>query len=119
MPPSDDSVSKITPESWRRFEEQQRAMAEQARGGGGGGGGVFGGTEERVIRLEGDVGRMKTDVAELRSEVGKIKNDLTTLMERVAHLPSKTWIFSVLVGLLSAFSAITGLLIRFLPHSAP
>lgn len=64
--------------------------------------------EERVIRLQGDVGRLKVDVAEMRADVGRIKVDLATLTERVAHLPTKGLIVGSAV---STIAAITGLLV--------
>jgi hypothetical protein len=83
----------------------------------GGGDGTSGGMEERVIRLEGDVGRLKEDVGQLRADVGTLKIDVATLKENVRHLPSKPWMFTTLLALLTAIGALVALIVRFVPHA--
>lgn len=80
---------------------------------GGSGGGTFDGMEARVATLETHAEYIKRDVGEIRNDVGALRAaaadmrvDVATLKERVAHLPSKAFIISAVLGgtaLLGAF----------------
>lgn len=62
--------------------------------------------DERVIRMEGDVGRLKSDMAEVRKDVGDLKTGLATLTERVAHLPSKGFILTATTAAIGVIGTI-------------
>jgi hypothetical protein len=69
-----------------------------------GGNGTFDGMEARVARLESDieyikrdVGEIKTDLRALRDAHNETRTDLRVLAERVSHLPTKGYIFWVIV----------------------
>lgn len=65
----------------------------------GSGGGGYGPLEERVNRLEGRIDKVSDDL-------GDVKINLATLTERVAHLPSKGFIVSTVVGGTGFFAAL-------------
>jgi hypothetical protein len=80
---------------------------------GGGGGGTFDGMEPRIAALEVHVENLKTSVADLKAsveagrvDVGTVKVNLATLTERVANLPSKGFIISVVLGILTVITAL-------------
>jgi hypothetical protein len=82
---------------------------------GGDGGGTFDGMEARVARLEADVEHIKSDVGEIKgtlkdvsAHVSDARVSIATLVERVAHLPSKAYIGSVVTAGIAAL----GLLAR-------
>jgi hypothetical protein len=108
-------------------EAARRALSQRDQTGplqGGGGGGTFDGMEPRVARLEADMEHVKKtlDRFDGRAErqggdISVLKADVATLKENVRHLPTKPWLFTTLVMLLSALAAIIGVLIRFLPQA--
>jgi hypothetical protein len=63
-----------------------------------GGGGTSGGMEGRVARLEAHVETLRADVGAIKKDVSDIRIDLATLKERVAHLPGKGFIVTVVGG---------------------
>ncbi len=95
MPNSDDG--KVTLEFVRRQNADLQRSLERLNSSGGGG--TFDGMESRVTRLE-----QRTD--KLSDDVSNIRVDLATLIERVAHLPSKAYIGICLMGMLAAIAAL-------------
>ncbi len=89
-------------------EEQQRLLADRLKGGSGGG--TSDGMQERVTRLEKNVDQLSKDVSDLRVDVSAIK-------ENLRHLPTKPWMFTTLLGMLTAIGGLMAVLIRFLPHA--
>ena len=88
------------------------------------GGGTSGGMEARVARLESDMEHVKKSVADIaidmkavRSSISDVKVDLGRLDERLKHMPTKGFIFSVGLGLLAAVGGIIALAVRFIPHA--
>lgn len=80
------------------LQQEVRALKE------GGGGGTSGGMDGRVDRLEKDVADLRVDMA--------------TVKENLRHLPSKPWMFTTLLGLLTAIGALVALIVRFVPPAA-
>jgi hypothetical protein len=75
----------------------------------GGGGGTFDGMEPRVAVLENNVEYIKRDIGELKAYMSVIRRDVESLKvsqgiltERVSHLPSKGFIFTVALGIVGA-----------------
>ena len=75
----------------------------------GGGGGTFDGKEPRVAVLENNVEYIKRDIGELKADMSGIRRDVESLKvsqgiltERVSHLPSKGFIFTVALGIVGA-----------------
>ena len=75
----------------------------------GGGGGTFDGMEARVAALEThvgyirrDIGEFKADVSEMRRDIEDLKVGQATLTERVNHLPSKGFIFTIAIAIVGA-----------------
>lgn len=81
----------------------------------GGGGGTSGGMEERVAKLEAGVEHLQGDVVDLRGDMKTVLTEMATLKENVRHLPTKPWLFTTLVGILAALSAIVAVIVRFVP----
>lgn len=74
----------------------------------GDGGGISGGMEDRVSRLEKAVDRLQTDV-------GDIRVDMATVKENLRHLPTQTWMFKAMAGMIAAMGVIVAVIVRFLP----
>lgn len=77
----------------------------------GGGGGTSGGMEERVVRVEKAVEKLQSDVADIRV-------DMATVKENLRHLPTQTWLFKAMAGMVAAMAAITAVIVRFLPSAS-
>ena len=73
--------------------------AELKRFGDANGGGGSGPVDDRVSRLEGRIDKVG-------DELGDVKVNLATLTERVAHLPSKGFIVSTSMTLVTAIAAL-------------
>jgi len=80
----------------------------------GGGGGAFNGMEARVAVLENNVEYIKRDIGELKADMSGIRRDVESLKvsqailtERVSHLPSKGFIFSIALGIVGAIITFT------------
>ncbi len=80
----------------------------------GGGGGTFNGMEARVAVLENNVEYIKRDIGELKADMSGIRRDVESLKvsqailtERVSHLPSKGFIFSIALGIVGAIITFT------------
>lgn len=73
--------------------------AELKRFGDANGGGGSGPVDDRVSRLEGRIDKVG-------DELGEVKVNLATLTERVAHLPSKGFIVSTSMTLLTVIAAL-------------
>lgn len=73
---------------------------------GGGGNGTIGGMEARVAKIEAFMDVIRTEVAALRSDGRDLRDRLIRLEERVAHLPSKGFIFSTAVAIVTGLTAI-------------
>jgi len=94
-------------EAARRLQEEND-RAETLRLKGDGGGGTSDGMEQRVSRLEKTVDQMSKDIGDMRV-------DVATLKENVRHLPTKPWMFTTLVGMLTALAAVVAIIVRFVP----
>ncbi|OBX20295.1 hypothetical protein A9995_00755 [Erythrobacter sp. QSSC1-22B] len=74
----------------RRLKEESEQLNAENKGlKKGGDGGTFDGMEARVNRLE-------TRLDKTNDTLGDVRVDLSTLVERVAHLPSKGFIVTAL-----------------------
>lgn len=70
-----------------------------------GGGGTSGGMEGRVAKLEAHVETLRTDVGMVRKDVGDIRVHIATMLERLAHVPSRGFVVTATttsIGLLTA-----------------
>ena len=75
----------------------------------GGGGSTFDDMEARVAVLENNVEYIKRDIGELKADMSGVRRDVESLKvsqgvltERVSHLPSKGFIFTVALGIVGA-----------------
>lgn len=80
-----------------------------------GGGGDGGNLEARLARLEasvthveGDIGRVEGNLKSIDGRLRAVEGDSKTLLERVAHLPSKGFIVVTVLGGFSLFAGIFG-----------
>jgi hypothetical protein len=84
-------------DNWsRQLQERGRALENAQDLKGSGGGGTFDGmdpwqtsVEKRLDSLDGRLGRVEGDL-------GQLKIDVATLVERVAHLPSKGFVWAAM-----------------------
>ncbi len=65
--------------------------------------------EERMTRIEVGVEHLASELDRLKADTESIRNNLACLNERVAHLPTKEFIFKGIAGLLAAMVAIATL----------
>lgn len=73
---------------------------------GGGGNGTNDGMEARVAKIEAFLDVIRNEVAALRGDGRDMRDRLIRLEERVAHLPSKGFIFTTAVAIVSGLTAI-------------
>ena len=73
---------------------------------GGGGNGTNDGMEARVAKIEAFLDVIRNEVAALRGDGRDVRDRLIRLEERVAHLPSKGFIFTTAVAIVGGLSAI-------------
>lgn len=72
-----------------------------------GGGGTSDDMEGRVAKLEAHMEVVRADMGAVKKDVGDIRVNVATLMERIAHLPSKGFVVtatSTTIALLAAVS---------------
>lgn len=62
-----------------------------------------GGVQDRVVTVE-----------KLQSDVADIRVDMATVKENLRHLPTQTWLFKTMAGMVTAMAAITAIIVRFL-----
>jgi hypothetical protein len=90
-----DKITELKNESWPRV---------QVKGGGGDGNGE--GMEPRIARIEAFLDVIRNEVVALRSDGRDARDRLIRLEERVAHLPSKGFIFSIAMAIVGGLTAI-------------
>lgn len=85
-------------------------------------GGTSGGMEERIAKLESDMAHVKESLKEIRSDlrttssdVSTLKSDVATVKENLRHLPTQTWLFKAMAGMVGAMGVIVAVIVRFLP----
>lgn len=95
------------------FPKSPVARSGSSVDGNGGGDGTNDGMETRVAKLEVLMEQVRFEVTELRKDVRGVKNDVSDLKqsfaridERVLHLPSKAFIFTVAIGIVTAMTAV-------------
>lgn len=76
----------------------------------GGPGDTSGGMEERITKLEKAVDKLQSDVSDIRV-------DMATVKENLRHLPTQTWLFKAMAGMVAAMGVIVAIIVRFLPHA--
>jgi hypothetical protein len=80
---------------------------------GGGGGGEM--LDARVARLESDVGEIKSDIKGLRSEMNGLKVEMAEMKGKLGMLPGWGGLMTITAFIIAA----VGLMLRFMPPSAP
>jgi len=73
----------------------------------GGGGGNSGGMDEKIAALEKRVDRFEGKIDGLSKEISDLRVQTATLTERIAHLPSKEFIYKGIAGLVAAMVAVS------------
>ena len=73
---------------------------------GGGGNGTSDGMEARVAKIEAFLETIRSEVAALRTNGRDVRDRLIRLEERVAHLPSKGFIFTTAIAIVGGLTAI-------------
>lgn len=69
--------------------------------------------EPRIAKLEAQMEHVLSDL----SKLAPLPVDVARLNERVKHLPTKPWMFTVLATMLGLIAAIVSAIVRFLPHA--
>lgn len=107
-----------TPSQMRLRIAELTAELEQHRLKSGGGDGTSGGmTEDWKKSVEDRLVDLRTDMRELRDAAGDLKVDIATIKENMRHLPTQTWLFKAMAGLVAAMGVVTAIIIRFVPHA--
>jgi hypothetical protein len=95
----------------RQNLELREELLQFKSGGGGGGDGVV--MEQRVARLEENIVHIRSDVGEIKGSLGTVNSQVTeariniaTLIERVAHLPTKGFIVNAVLTALAVAAAL-------------
>ena len=62
--------------------------------------------DNRIARLEGQFDRLSEKMDRQGDRLGGVEKEMATLTERVAHLPSKGFIWTVALAIIAAISAV-------------
>lgn len=76
---------------------------------GGDGGGTFDDMEPRVAALEKRFDRLEGQLDKLTEKVSDLRVDMGIVKERVSHLPTKGWAFTVAAAIIAATGTIVTL----------
>lgn len=68
--------------------------------------------------VEDRLGNLHSDLRDLRSDVTTLKVDMATIKENIRHLPTQTWLFKAMAGLVVAIGGVVALAVRFIPHAS-
>ena len=74
-------------------------------------------TEERVARMEGEIGHMatKADIEAVRGEIGNVRGEIANVRGEIATLSATlTWRMIIVAGIAQAIGI--GALLQFLPR---
>lgn len=72
----------------------------------GSGGGTSGGMDGWQTSVEARLGEIKTDIRDMRAGIGSLNANTATLTERIAHLPSKGFVVTTTLIVLTAVTAL-------------
>lgn len=102
MPPNDgNNVHRFADYQQKSFNQEHADSLKS-----GGPGGTSGGMDGWQTSVESRLGSIQTDVRDLRAGVGSLNTTAATLTERVAHLPSKSFIIKASLTSLAVIAAL-------------
>lgn len=81
-----------------------------------GGDGTSGGmSDDWKKSVEDRLGQLHTDAREIRNDLTTLKVDIATIKENMRHLPTQTWLFKAMAGMVATMGVIVAVIVRFLP----